>query len=332
MSGQSSLTVTSDAPLEPSGGARQVLARTTVVAPFHAELIALDQRTTAAQALVVIATSCLRQVALNERGLRSGSGEALHQMRVGLRRLRAALSVFRKVTRLGEFDDLKRELVWLTERLAAARDYQVLLTSKRDSKVSSAQVFAGGDELTCELHRRQQEAFAVARSAVVSARFHRLVWGTAAALISRADDEGTGDRPVKPLARRILTRRTRRVLRGLDEFSRLETRERHELRIRIKKLRYAAEFFAMLFPNAKRQRTRFGEALEALQDTLGRLNDIGVQQRIAAELVEDGSGAKRRAIFVLGALIGEQQAEVRALLKSVPKLRARLAKAPRYWR
>src|SRR4051812_13655903 len=64
MSGQSSLTVTSDAPLEPSGGARQVLARTTVVAPFHAELIALDQRTTAAQALVVIATSCLRQVAL----------------------------------------------------------------------------------------------------------------------------------------------------------------------------------------------------------------------------------------------------------------------------
>src|SRR6185369_3660704 len=332
MTDQSSLTVAAEAQIERSPGATRALVCPNVAVPVRAELIAHDRRMTSAQALVVIGTSCVRQISLNERGVRDGSGEALHQMRVGLRRLRAAFSIFKSVVRQGEFDDLKRELVWLTGQLAAAREYDVLLRSKRQCEVLTATPFDGSDELTCELYRRQQEALAVARRAVISARFERLIFAAAVALISRADEDGAGSRSVRALARRILARRTRRVLRRLGHFRRLDASERHQLRIFVKKLRYGAEFFATLFPKANRRRRRFVQALEALQDTLGKLNDIGVHQRIAMELIGDETRPDPRVSFGLGALTRDEQAQGRSLLESVPKLRSRLAQAPRFWR
>jgi triphosphatase len=62
----------------------------------------------------------------------------------------------------------------------------------------------------------------------------------------------------------------------------LNTAERHALRIAAKKLRYAAEFFAGLYPH-KRARPYLA-ALAALQDVLGTLNDTAVTQRLLSEL------------------------------------------------
>ena len=290
---------------------------------------------TSAQALVIVATSCVRQIALNERGVRAGSGEAVHQMRVGLRRLRAALSLFKNVLRPDEVDDLKRELVWLTEQLAAARDYDVLIAAKCRFEEVIRSVFGGDTELTSELASRQQEANTAASRAVASGRFERLIFSSAVGLISRADGQGKGDRPVRALARRVLERRTRRVLWHLARFPRLDARARHQIRIRVKKLRYGTEFFAALFPKSQRDRKRFSRALEALQEALGRLNDITVHQRIGRDLADDGMNegrAGRRIALAMGALTGHEQAELRSLVASVPKLRERLAKAPRFWR
>src|SRR6478752_7139428 len=108
---QSSLTVAPDVRIERCSGAGDGLVRAQAVRVFRAEPIALGRKTTSAQALVVIANGCLRQIALNQRGVCAGSGEAVHQMRVGLRRLRAAFSIFKSILRRGEFEDLKRELV-----------------------------------------------------------------------------------------------------------------------------------------------------------------------------------------------------------------------------
>jgi len=309
------------------------LVRAQAAAAFRAEPIALDRKTTSAQALVVIASSCLRQVALNQRGVCDGGGEAVHQVRVGVRRLRAALAIFENVLGPGEFDDLKRELVWLAEQLASARDYDVLLESKRKFADPSRSAVVGESELTSELNRRQQEAFAVASGAAESARFERLVASAAVALLSRAGDDGKGARPVRKLARRVLARRTRHALRRLARLPKLSVRERHQLRIAIKKLRYGADFFAQLFPGRKSE--RFNRALEALQDVLGKLNDIAVHEQLLADFSNDGESdahASRRIAFAMGAWVGHERAELRSLLAAVPKLRARLAEAPRFWR
>jgi len=81
----SGLFTTPDGPLAPE---------TSNVAFVRAEPIALHRRATVAQAFAVIGFSCLRQLTLNQPGVRAGNEEAIHQMRVGLRRLRTALSLF----------------------------------------------------------------------------------------------------------------------------------------------------------------------------------------------------------------------------------------------
>ena len=64
----------------------------------------------------------------NERALLAGDPEGVHQMRVGLRRLRAAMSLFSRILRDPETAALKDELKWLTGELAPARELEVLMT------------------------------------------------------------------------------------------------------------------------------------------------------------------------------------------------------------
>lgn len=337
MPDQTSLTVVPEAQIQRVPLALPALVGSVGAArSFRAEAIALHRKATCAQAFVAISTSCLRQIALNEPGVRAGSGEAVHQMRVGLRRLRAALSIFDKELSPGKYEGLKHELVWLTEQLAAARDYDVLgdsLHTSDDVVGAMLERNAPESELARELNRRREEAQGAARRAVESARFERLIGSAAVSLISHLE-EGDSDRSAREFAREILEHRSRRVLRRLKRFASLDVHERHRLRISVKKLRYGADFFATLFPKARRSHERFNRVLEALQELLGKLNDIAVQQRIARQMLEQGNEglAGRRISFALGALTASRQAELVTLQRSVAQLRRRFRKAPRFWR
>ena len=75
-----------------------------------------------------IGAACLKQIVSNEAALLKGDPEGVHQMRVGLRRMRAAMSLFADIIR----DDaqtakIKSQLKWLTEELGPARELEVLL-------------------------------------------------------------------------------------------------------------------------------------------------------------------------------------------------------------
>jgi CHAD domain-containing protein len=87
-----------------------------------------------------VLSSALRRMMSNAKGTRAGlrqrvptpeQVEALHDMRVGSRRIRAALSVFAKVFPRGEFRALEREVADITGALGAVRDADVLLDSLR---------------------------------------------------------------------------------------------------------------------------------------------------------------------------------------------------------
>ena len=66
----------------------------------------------------VIARACLDHALANKRAVQAGGPEGIHQMRVGLRHLRAVLSLFKPLVDGAETDSLKVELKWLTEQLA----------------------------------------------------------------------------------------------------------------------------------------------------------------------------------------------------------------------
>ncbi len=307
----------------------------------HAEPIALHRRATVGQAFVVVSLSCLRQVALNQAGVRSGSAEAVHQMRVGLRRLRAALSLFKSAFRPAEVAQLKLELAWLTEQLGPARDYQVLLGLHERRNTHSSSTDEGQQELGSELTRRRDDALAAAGEVATSARTRHLIAATAVGLISHADS--TSDEtsrhapfnvPVLRLARKALKRRTRRILKQIASLPRLSPTERHALRIRVKKLRYATEFFASLFPHTRHARRRFTARLAALQDVLGQLTDLAVHERLAASMLasEPGSSARRRMAFAMAVLTDYERAQTEKLFAKANKKALCLASTPEFWR
>ncbi len=269
--------------------------------PVKARRPSLDTHAVANRAVGVVIGSCITQVAANVRGAAAARNpEYLHQLRVGLRRLRSALRVFRGFATPERtqmlLDDLRRALPALGE----ARDWDVV-TELLEQRVAPA---AGQTvELATTLRwarRRRARARRAARVVAGSSAFQQLlvdamIWaervgrdeaaGDAPSLEARPGTQPQPEQAPRPtlgaFAKRKVTRLARRVEQIGDGCDWSDAGARHQLRIRLKRLRYACEFFAGCFKR-KRMR-RYLEHLEALQDVLGELNDIATARRLLAE-------------------------------------------------
>jgi triphosphatase len=109
---------------------------------------------------------------------------------------------------------------------------------------------------------------------------------------------------------------------------------RDRLRIQTKKLRYAAEFFASLFPSkrASKHRKRFLSALERLQDGLGDLNDIAVHEKRIAALGGNHQLSNPARVFAAGLLTGREDARIEPAMTEATHAYADLVKVKRFWR
>ncbi len=115
----------------------------------------------------------------------------------------------------------------------------------------------------------------------------------------------------------------------MRELKQLDVRCRHKLRIGIKKLRYATEFFDSLFGGSKSRRKKLADLLEELQESLGRLNDFSVHRKLAGNIVHQGKHRDRRRpekAFAMGIVTGNEQAQFKALINSAIKAGERIAK------
>ncbi|NDP47746.1 MAG: CHAD domain-containing protein [Sulfuriferula multivorans] len=170
----------------------------------------------------------------------------VHQARVALRRLRAALRLYRRVCVLP--DELMDGLRTLAAALGPARDWDVLCG---ETLPAIAPHFP--DE-----HGWQRGW----RAAPEAQRFVQLS-------------------PLNKWARRALLKGHRPIVRGAHAFGQLQAAQRHALRIAIKRQRYAAEFFQTLF--AGRRQARYLAVLRDAQDSLGRTNDARVAWSLLTE-------------------------------------------------
>lgn len=276
-----------------------------------------------------IGLACLEQVRANEAALRANDSEALHRMRVGLRRLRAAISLFKKLVRGAQTDAVKTELRWLTDQLSTARDLDVFsreVAARREHDLPHAAELARLEEL---LHEKRERAFAHARESVAGVRYERALSTTREWLKSgnwtRADRQRRHEARLERFARRVLRRRTAKLVEALARLEQLDDRERHRVRIGVKKLHYAAQFFSSVFPAEEPERRRFVKCLKKLQDALGDLNDISVHERLRPELL-DHPAAPAPAAFALGLVIRAESEDVAQLTRAAAKSGTRLAK------
>ncbi|WP_242345393.1 CHAD domain-containing protein [Anaeromyxobacter terrae] len=243
--------------------------------------------------------------------LGEGDGEpdvdAVHDMRIATRRLRAAIQLFGR----GELAALEGEVKALQDALGEVRDGQV----QRRWFARHARKEGGAGRLATWAGAGLPKAAKRLRRAL------RAWQGAVAPSIARAaeDAAGKGRLEGKRLAKEV-TRRLRTVNRRLaDAHDARSPRKVHRLRIAAKKLRYAAELVDRGFPDAA---TRMLAALVPLQERLGDLHDTDVRiERLERLARRGGRGERRAARATLAVLREERDREARALRRELSRWR-----------
>jgi triphosphatase len=309
--------------------------------PVRAGSIALPRSASARDAFKMIAVACLKQIIGNEPALMNGDSEGVHQMRVGLRRLRAAMSLFRILLRDPQTATIKAQLRWLAEELGPARELEVLVSRVIAPMRKRRRQWRGMPSLSLEILERRDAALKRAQDAVVSARFRALTLDVAAWLETgqwtNPPDDLVGDQGalrIRVFATEQLARRLRKVRKRGKALAQLDAASRHKFRIQTKKLRYATEFFSSLYGSnrAMKRCKQFLPALERLQDGLGDLNDIAVhEERIAAMGIRRRRSSSNR-VFAAGLLAGREDARIEAAMTAATDAYADLAKVKAFWR
>jgi triphosphatase len=261
----------------------------------------------------------------------AGNGtEPVHQMRVALRRLRSALKLFRRAVDGPAIQSLLPELRALSAVLGPARDWDVFLAETGAAVGAAFPAERAVARLLAAAAHRRAAAYTALAAHLHGPGFRaltiRLAWLAAARpweAEAGPDQEALLAKPLAAFAARALDRRLASLLAPGPDLSGLSAEALHALRIEAKRLRYAAEFFAPLYP--PRPVRRLVRRVSVLQDRLGRLNDATV----AAGLLETLGGSGRG--FAAGAVRGFIAADHAGSTTKVDRAWRRVRRLEPFW-
>lgn len=271
--------------------------------PVKATMPEVTREMTVDAAFRTIAWNCIAQLQNNQNRLLQGyDPELIHQMRVALRRLRSALSLFAAAAPGIKDADLNEALHWLASQLGPARDWDVFLGAMLPPLVAALPAEAGLVWLQQQAEKICREKREQACVVAAGPRYNELILRLGAWLWC-APWRATAiaaelDMPVSVFAAQMLDRRYRQACRCGRQFKTLTAEQRHALRIATKKLRYAAEFFSAIYP--RKLARRYIQALSHLQDELGIFNDQVVAGRLLAQIVMEDRLHERASGVITG--------------------------------
>ncbi len=286
--------------------------------PVKAAASPVDRGMSPLAAFRSIALSCLDHLQRNHPGaLAADDPEFIHQMRVASRRLRAALRLF--APRLAEnfAEDWLPGLRTLMAKLGQARDLDVLaeeiVAPVQAGMPDDARLAALAAALAARRHSAREAALQHLRSADYGRLLLRamaaLQMPAAAAATAGTDHHAEAAGSLADFAARRATRLHRRVEELAAAAKAADAPSLHRLRIGIKRLRYALEFFAPLARQGELRRAL--ARLTGLQDELGRLNDLAGAGRLLGECAGDDA-ALREAVALVGGWHGPGHAAIHA--------------------
>lgn len=277
---------------------------------------------TADQGVGEVALAVLRKhfgaVLWHEPGTRLGEDpESLHDMRVGTRRMRAALRLFREALPPRDTERLRRELRELGQALGRVRDLDVQIEQVEAWRPALLTVPpAALDPLLARLRERRTAARAELIDWLDAARCRRLFAFLRGWLRRGPTRRSGGGEPVRSAGPRLIRRARRRALeqgRALTPAS--PPADYHRLRILGKRLRYALEFLEPVYGPPARVLIR---ALVEVQDILGLHQDAQVAMATLPALAREPGGelpeAARAAAAEVAQLYAAQAASLRGRL------------------
>ena len=241
----------------------------------------------AGDALRLICRQQLEAIVQHLPGARQGRDpEALHDLRVAVRRTRSALSEFRRLFPADRLAHFRGELRRFGEITGPVRDLDVYLEHLPAYRAllpaDAAQALAPFRTFLLR-HRRVERRRLVRR--LDSVRLQRLLadWRAFLAGADGSSWPASAALPADETARRRIWKLYRRFLRqGAAIAADSPDHDLHLLRITGKKLRYLVEFFRGLYPPA--EIAMLVKAMKEIQDFLGSYQDLTVQQARLDEL------------------------------------------------
>lgn len=256
----------------------------------------------------------------HEPGTRLGDDpEALHDMRVAGRRMRAAFGLFAPYLPK-RADSLRRELGRLGRSLGAVRDLDVQLEQLAQWRGEAAAADAEAlDAIERVLVHRREVARRKMLATLDAARYERFI-GRLSAFLRHGPGRRPADgrRPARQAALALVGRRYRALRKLGDRLTPASLPgDFHVARIRAKRLRYALEFHAPLYDGDVKAMI---ESLTALQDLLGEHQDAHVAVAHLEELARGGRRKlPRRALFLMGTIAARYEQRARMLRAAFPK-------------
>ncbi|HEY6394451.1 MAG TPA: CHAD domain-containing protein [Candidatus Binataceae bacterium] len=253
-----------------------------------------DSVITSAQAAIAFGANV---IAREQPGAIAGEEEPIHQLRVGIRRLRASLFLFKNVIHGTHFESFQRDLPWVSKAAGTVRECDIIesLLRSRASKLDTP--LANNLTLLYDaLGERRRTAHTNLTAIFASNRYRNLMTRLGAPRLKNAGTLGT----LGPSTAQMLLPMVRAVKRagtGVDEHSPPEVL--HRLRVRIKRLRYALEMLDKLGGKACKKTIN---QLEKLQTAAGEFTDV-VAAIAWLRTFADSPAAPASALLAAGAMI-----------------------------
>ena len=262
-------------PLSKSTRGYRLLGRTAVALRLAPPK--LESSDTLGTALQRAARRYFAQFLGNIAAMHDGDANAVHMMRVAVRRLRSAIAAAKSLLPREKARATNAKLRVIQRSLGDLRDFDVLAQDMVARRTSETSGDRGRKELLSWINTRRHVAAAAAHKAVESPRQTR-AWLEIMEWFEVLDPRKKSSSPLSMQLHRAvptllgrLKKRVRKRSRRIDQQS---IADLHRLRIACKKLRYGIEMFASLYP--AHAVDRMLGPLKELQNDLGRLNDAHV--------------------------------------------------------
>jgi CHAD domain-containing protein len=242
--------------------------------------------------------------------VRRDARDAVHRMRVAVRRLRNALATFRPLLVREQTEPIREELKWLAAVLGQPRDAEVMrerleeMLANEPSEVVRGAGYRRMDEEMREEYERARERML---DELGSDRYYDLL----DRLAGLADNPPWTEKASEPIDSALRARvrhdykRLAGRVDGADEAEDPDEREHrlHEARKAAKRVRYAAETLTDVYGTHAK---KFVRAMKRVQSRLGEHHDAYVTQERLRELGDEAAGTGDNA-FVFGVLHAREE-------------------------
>lgn len=297
------------------------------LAPPELAPVPVDHGSSMADVCRAALSGAVTRILRHDPGVRLGDDpEDVHQARVGTRRLRSDLRTFAPVLIEEWAEPLREELGWVAGLLGGVRDADVLAERlRRQAEALPERDAAGLAPLFRRLTAEREESETLLKEALSGDRYIELL----ERLVSGAREPALrpeADQPASELLPHFVGRpwrQLRAAVRRLPAEPPVDAL--HEVRIRAKRVRYAAEAAA---PVMGKQATAFAKAVAGLQGVLGDHQDAVVAEGWLRRSVARATAAQAVAT---GELVAVQRSEAAGCRRDWPDAWRRIEKKQRSW-